>query len=63
MITHTWKSWLKTWFYSKPKTKKAKKDEKLIFQENADLHKPYKKNNDHTRILRKVRFRSSFNKK
>ena len=45
--------------------KKAQKDKKTSFLketvENADLHKAVLNNNDHTRILRLIRFRSSFN--
>ena len=54
-------SWFKT-FNSKQKTQqKAQKDSfPTEIVENADLNKPVKQNNNHTRIMRKIRFRSSF---
>ena len=45
------------------KRRKVQKDKKLVSKqncENADLHKPVGKNNDHTRIMRKIQFHSSF---
>ena len=49
-------------------SKKSQKDKKNSFLketvENADLHKAVlNKKNDHTRILRVIRFRSFFNQK
>ena len=42
-------------------SKKAQKDEKLVFQEKRRKCRPTY-NNDDTRIVRKIRFRSSFKK-
>ena len=52
MITHSFKSWFKT-FDLKQKTQKAQKDGKLVFKrirKNTDLHE----SNDQRRIMRKV---------
>ena len=67
MIAHMLKSWFKT-FNSKQKTQKAQKDKKLVSQKNRNGYKtqtyinPFKQNNDHTRIICKIGFCSSFNK-
>ena len=49
---------------SKQKTRKAQKNGKLVFQKNRQKIQTYinpiKQNNDHIRIMCKVRFRSSF---
>ena len=51
-------------FDSKQKTQKAQKDEKVVSQKKLQKMPKYprvKQNNDHTRIMCKIRFRSSFN--
>ena len=64
MITHILMSWFKT-LESKRKTQKAQKDEKLVFKKKLQKMQTkltlIKQNNDHARIMRKIRFRSSFN--